>query len=422
VIAEAGSRAAAPVRRRILLVAACPFPAPRGTPVRIHRMAEELGRRGHDVHVATYHLGNPLTNPPFTLHRILRIPTYRKMDPGPSYQKLAVLDPLLALKVLRLASRLKPDIIHAHHYEGLLTALPAKAICGSPVVFDAHVLLQGELEYYSIGFSARLRHRVGGYLDERLPRRADHVVSISEEIRDRLCGRYALPEGRVSVVANGVEPQFFTGRKDAFPADGLRRVVFTGNLATYQGADLMLDAFAKVIQSRKDVRLVIVTDSDCSDFYAKARARGVLAQIEFRVSLLDELPNLLASADVALNPRTLCPGVPMKLLNYMAAGAPIVSFAGSGKYLENEHSALVIEDGDTTTFAAAIEALLDDRELARRLGLAAQAFAQQNLTWTRTAVDLESVYERVLLDRKQRLGAGVAGGPAEAAPRDGHIQ
>jgi glycosyltransferase involved in cell wall biosynthesis len=407
------------VKRRILLVAACPFPWPRGTPVRIHRMAEELGRRGHDVHVATYHLGNVLTGAPFQIHRIANIPTYRKVDPGPSYQKLAILDPLLALKVARITSKIKPDVIHAHHFEGLLAALPAKALYKIPVVFDAHVLLRGELEYYSIGFSSRLRHRVSGFLDERLPRSADHVAAISQEIRDKLCSAYAFPEDRISVVANGVEEQFFNGPRNAFRKDGLRRIVFTGNLASYQGADLMLDAFAKVAQSRKDVRLVIVTDSDSSEFYSQARARGVLEQIEFRVSNLDELPSLLASADVALNPRTLCPGVPMKLLNYMAAAAPIVSFAGSGKYLENGHSALVIEDGDTTAFAAAIMTLLDDRELAKRLGLAAQSFARRNLTWNRTAVDLETVYDRVISNVKAaRMGRR----PADATARDGHLQ
>jgi len=42
---------------RIAMIAACPFPWPRGTPIRIHRIAEAVARRGHAVHVVTYHLG-----------------------------------------------------------------------------------------------------------------------------------------------------------------------------------------------------------------------------------------------------------------------------------------------------------------------------------------------------------------------------
>src|SRR5678816_2423168 len=83
-------------RYRIAMVAACPFPATRGTPIRIFRIAEQLGRRGHDVDVFTYHLGLSVDGVPFSTHRIANIPSYRKQSPGPTYQKLLVLDPLLA--------------------------------------------------------------------------------------------------------------------------------------------------------------------------------------------------------------------------------------------------------------------------------------------------------------------------------------
>src|SRR5690606_8883905 len=91
------------VRRRVLMLAACPFPAPRGTPVRILRIAESLAARGHEVHLATYHLGTSGGSLPFAVHRVPRVPTYRRMEPGPDYQKLAVMDPLLAGLTLRLA-------------------------------------------------------------------------------------------------------------------------------------------------------------------------------------------------------------------------------------------------------------------------------------------------------------------------------
>jgi len=78
---------------RIAMVAACPFPWPRGTPVRIHRLAEALGQMGHDVHVTTYHLGERGHEAPFTVHRIRDIPSYRYCEPGPTLRKLVYLDP-----------------------------------------------------------------------------------------------------------------------------------------------------------------------------------------------------------------------------------------------------------------------------------------------------------------------------------------
>ena len=110
----------------IAMVAACPFLQPRGTPVRIQRIAEGLAARGHRVHVVTYHLGNDGFAGPLVIHRIPRVWTYRKLSPGPSYQKVLVLDPLLALTLRRVLRHHRIDIIHAHHYEGLLASVPAR--------------------------------------------------------------------------------------------------------------------------------------------------------------------------------------------------------------------------------------------------------------------------------------------------------
>jgi hypothetical protein len=84
-------------RYKIAMVAACPFPYPRRTPIRIFRLAEALTHRGHEIHVVTYHFGD-VVNAPFKIHRIPDVRTYRKYSPGPSYQKLMVLDQLLLFK------------------------------------------------------------------------------------------------------------------------------------------------------------------------------------------------------------------------------------------------------------------------------------------------------------------------------------
>jgi glycosyltransferase involved in cell wall biosynthesis len=404
-------------KRRVLMVAACPFPASRGTPARILRMAEELGQRGHDVHVATYHLGQTLENLPFTVHRIRDVRTYRKMEPGPAYQKLAVVDPLLAIKVAAVAREIRPDVIHAHHYEGLLVSLPLRLRNRCPTVFDAHVLLDGELEYYSMGLSAHLRQRIARTLDRWAPRWCDHVIAISQEIRDRLCMEHKVSPSRISVVANGVEDMFFRGRPHFFPDDGQQRLIFTGNLASYQGTGLMLEAFALVANERRNVRLVIVTDSDRREFEAHAQALGVAKRIDFLNATLDELPHLIASADVALNPRTRCPGVPLKLLNYMAAGAAVVSFAGSAKYLVHGRNGLVVDDGDVPEFARGILKLLAAPEQRDQLGMRARTYAANSLSWAQNAVAVERVYDLVLATRYARTHEhSASGAPINTPP------
>ena len=98
----------------VAIVAACPLPLARGTPVRIRHVAESLANRGHDIHVITYHLGSGELSQDVKVHRTPRVPTYRRLSPGPSYQKLLVMDPLLTAKVARLLRTMPFDVIHAH--------------------------------------------------------------------------------------------------------------------------------------------------------------------------------------------------------------------------------------------------------------------------------------------------------------------
>ena len=77
-------------RLRIAVVAACPLPVARGTPIRIFHLSEALHELGHDVHVVTYHLGQKHVPHAFRLHRIKDLGWYSRMQAGPSYRKLAV--------------------------------------------------------------------------------------------------------------------------------------------------------------------------------------------------------------------------------------------------------------------------------------------------------------------------------------------
>jgi glycosyltransferase involved in cell wall biosynthesis len=378
------------------MVAACPFPWPRGTPIRIQRIAEAVARRGHAVHVVTYHLGEDLADPPFVVHRIRDVPAYRRTDPGPTVRKLFQLDPMLAGLLRRLHHELRFDLVHAHHYEGLLVA--SHALRGIPIVYDAHTLLAGELPTYPLGVPRRWIRSLAPWLDRHLPRRADRVIAVSEAIRRALTTLGASAPQRIHVIPSGVEWQRFTVERGTTP-DG-RTVIFTGNLAPYQGVNFMLEAFALLHARRADVRLMIVTDSPFAPFEPLARRLGVLAAVDLRRATFPEQPALLAAATVAVNPRIRCDGIPQKLLNYMAAGMPIVSFEGSAGPVRHEVTGLCVPDGNTADMADAMERLLTDPALARTLGDAARDLARREFSWEQVAARVEQVYREAIAEAR----------------------
>ena len=385
-------------RFKIAMVAACPFPYPRGTPIRICRMAEALALKGHEVHVVTYHLGDEVKEAPFKIHRIPDVKTYRKYSPGPTYQKLLVLDSLLAIKLYKFVKTHEVDLIHAHNYEGLIVSHCVRRWTRDPLIYDAHTLLESELPLYRLGLPKWIKKGIAQHLDRWLPKWADHIITVTDEIREKLIRDASVPPEDITVVTNGVECEHFNvmpeDRKTLKKAG--KTLVFTGNLAPYQGIDLLIRAFREVLNRRQDVRLLIISDSSFAPYEPLANTLEIRGHIDIVRSDFDNLPKHLAGADVALNPRTDCDGIPQKLLNYMAAGKPIVSFEGSAKNLEHGRTGWVVENGNIPDFARAILYLLENSQLAQKLGANAKNHVISDYSWEKTAEKIEAVYKHIL--------------------------
>ena len=382
---------------RVAVVAACPFPVPRGTPIRILRLAEAIAARGHEVHVATYHLGSGSISPALRLQRIADIPSYRKIGPGPTLGKLLRVDPALAALLRRLLRSQSFDVVHAHHVEGLIVGAAARRGLRIPLVFDAHTLLMSELPFYSLGLPAAAKAGLGQWMDRFLPRLAEHTVCVTETIRNKLIERAGMDPAKVSVVTNGIEIDHFDpARVTPQPARDARRLIFTGNLAQYQGIDLMLKAFWHVAAQDSEARLVIASDSSFEPYEALARELGIRVRIDLVASpTFDELPRLLASADIAINPRTDCDGVPVKLLNYMAAARPVVSFAGSAPGVTHGVNGWLSESGNVEALGEGIVTLLRDAERARAIGRAAREYVVAHCSWPMAAERCEALYREL---------------------------
>lgn len=387
---------------RIGVIAACPFPYPRGTPIRIQRLAENLARGGHEVHVATYHLGGGGVEAGVRVHRTARVPGYRKLAPGPSLTKLLVIDPLLTLRTARLVRHRALDVLYAHHYEGLLCGLAArrlalgKALERLPVVYDAHTLLRSELPHYQASPLAAASRAVGGWLDRTLPPRADYVISVSGTIRDRLVGDAIVDPDRIRVISNGVELEMFEVPEDGAGSNGLRRVVFAGNLAAYQGIDLLLRAFRRVRDRRSDVRLVLASDSPFDPYEPLAAELGVREDIDLVPGAVGGLPELFSRAAVAVNPRPDCDGIPMKLLNYMAGSRPVVSFARSAPGVVHGDTGWLVEGTDVDAFADGILHLLEHPEEARAIGRRARRHVEVHHGWEAAAREAAEIFGQLV--------------------------
>ncbi|MBT3337176.1 MAG: glycosyltransferase family 4 protein [Anaerolineae bacterium] len=355
-------------------------------------MAEALAKFGHDVHVITYHLGDKSGNHPFRIHRIPDIPFYQNTKPGPTFLKLFLLDLLLAIKFIRLHAKIKFDIIHSHHYEGLIATLPSQLFFSTPILYDAHTLLLTELHHYNIPLPRHILDRIAATLDRTLPKFADHIISVSKSIEETLKILDDNQDELISVVPNGVEIDLFP-QKDTKKNMGDDLVLgYAGNFAPYQRLDVLLKAFLHIHKSYPTTTLKIYTEDDPADVLALIGEVSLGAIIRVFKTPFDDLPDKLAKTDILLNPRMDGAGHPLKLLNYMAAGKPIVTFPGSAHGLTHNDTAWIVGENSVNSFAEGIVALIQDRETRVRIGRNARRHVEKNHIWAVNASILTDIY------------------------------
>src|SRR5262249_25524001 len=105
-------------------------------------------------------------------------------------------------------------------------------------------------------------------------------------------------------------------------------VLYTGTFEAYQGLDLLLDSFARVLKERPDARLVLAGGhpAHIDAMRADPDSRGIRDAVVFagqRPS--SEIPLYLHMADVLVSPRSTGTNTPLKIYQYLRSGTPIVA-------------------------------------------------------------------------------------------------
>lgn len=400
------------------MVAACPFPANHGTPGAIRELALHLAQQGHEVHVVTYPQSEDIPVGGLHIHRV-RMP-FMKPGPitiGPSIERLFY-DALLIPKLVQIIRRYKIDVIHAHNYEATIAGAMAKWLTRLPLIYNGVTAMADELPSYHFIRPDALARWIGKSLDYVVPSLSDLLMVLSDELKDYLV-QIGNPERKLLVVPPGVELDWLASgdggrvRNRLGLADTTPIVMYTGALESFQRVDYLLQAMALVVKQVPEAVLVIVgnikNQKAQESLLAMAAELGIADQLCFVASApIEELPDYLAAADVTVVPRPSCPGYPIKLLNYMAAGKPVVSFAGSAKSLCHEYSGYIAANDDVEDLAKGIWTLLQNPEVAKIMGARARASLEGVFDWPTLAAGVAETYRQLMRDRKNFSRAPLA--------------
>ena len=380
------------------MVAPTSFFSSYGCHVRIAEEADALTRLGHRVTVATYHNGGPWDG--LAIERTPAIPWRTHYEVGSSRHKLAF-DVLLGAKVLQLALRDRPDIIHAHLHEGALLGFPAHLLTRAPLVFDFQGSLTGEMVDHRFLRKDGWLYRPALRLEVAINNLPDAVVASSQRGVRLLRESFGCRGERILVVPDCVNAHVFS--PDVLDADGRRAlkshlgipdgrkvVVYLGLLAEYQGTRLLLEAARRMLAERDDVHFLVMGYPGADVYQSLAQQMGIASHMTFtgRINYVDA-PRFLSLGDAAVAPKVSATEGIGKVLNYMAMALPTVTFDTevSREYLSNW--GIYARTGDVAELAGAMALALEERSRPR--GQALREHVLKHYTWewaSRRIVDL----------------------------------
>jgi glycosyltransferase involved in cell wall biosynthesis len=274
-----------------------------------------------------------------------------------------------------------------------------------PLLYNAVNLMSDELAGYRFIRPAWLAHGIARALDWFIPIFPNHITAVSPELKDWFV-EHGVPARKVDMVPAGIEPEMFDNPaperfRQQYQINGRPVVMYTGVLNAFQRVDYLLRAFAVALQAKPDALLLVVSplvNSRHETEYKRLAAElGISGSILWIAPhALADLPSYLALADVTVVPRPECPGHPVKLLNYMLAGKPVVSFAGGAKGVRHLHDALIVPNHDYEALGRGIVTLLSDRTLAGELGANARATVLAEFDWRQICRKIEAIYDNLL--------------------------
>jgi glycosyltransferase involved in cell wall biosynthesis len=298
------------------------------------------------------------------------------------------IDPRATLGLRRMIARHAPDLVHTHDTHSLTPA----ALAGRLVRPRPLIVGHRRVDFHIRGnrFS-RWKYTHG----------ADHLIAVSQRVKEVLV-QDGVPAARVTVIHSGIvletppPPAGPDLRARAGTPAGTPLILTIASTEAYKDHPTLIDAAGLLFDDRPDTWWgVLGTGGLFAETVARVERQGITGRLRY-LGFVEGARGFLSQADVfVLTSRT--EGLGTSVLDAMAAGVPVVATAAGGipEMIEHERTGLLVPPGDPVALARAIERVLDDPALARRLADAARVRVR-DFALERTIERTEELYRRLL--------------------------
>ncbi|MBI3864311.1 MAG: GT4 family glycosyltransferase PelF [Planctomycetia bacterium] len=294
------------------------------------------------------------------------------------------------MAVARRLRELRPDVLHTHNPAAHIVGAPAARWAGIPVVVHSR---HGMHE--SHGWSTTLGNRLATRLTHCMVAVSTAAATISRS-DDRG------PENRLAVIRNGVDLNLYRQRGKSAPHTSFKAIHAARLDNTTKDQRTLLRAVRLVVDRKPDFTLDIVGDgSDRTTLEALCDELKLRSHVQF-LGFRHDVHELLPQADLFVL-SSVTEGLPMTLLEAMAAGLPIVStdVGGISELVRHQETGLLVAPQNPEALACAILELVHDPQRSVDMGRAGRRRVEQEFDIRVVTARYEELY-RTLLRKNRR--------------------
>ncbi|MGQ9780426.1 MAG: glycogen synthase [Bacillota bacterium] len=314
-------------------------------------------------------------------------------------QALKVLAPLWT-DLLIASVPVQTDLIHCHTWYTTFAGFLARTLYAKPLVVTVHSL--EPLRPWKKEQLGPGGYRLSTWMEETGLLAADLVIAVSGAMRDDLLRTYPVPETRIRVIHNGIDPQRFrpVKGKNVLRRRGLKEpyILFVGRISRQKGLDVLLAA-APLLPPETTV-VVCAGAADTPELAEEMRTRArSLPNVRWYEETVphEELVELYSHATVFVCPSRY---EPFGLINLeaMACGRPVVASRTGGipEVVADGVTGILVPPGEPRDLADAVSALLADPQRAATMGAAGRRRVEEEFTWEKVARKTLGVYTEAM--------------------------
>jgi glycosyltransferase involved in cell wall biosynthesis len=378
------------------MIAPEPVFEPRGTPISVRQRLVGLSKLGHQVDLATYHLGEDLEIAGVNFVRIPRLSFIKSIKVGPSWNKIP-LDILLFLKSASLLASNEYDVIHTHEEAGFFSILLAK-IFRKYHLYDMHSSLPKQLVNYEFGDN-RILIAIFEYIEKLLINTCDAVIAIGPDLEQHV--QKINPNVPLEMIENLPFSDEENGEdtylhlKNELGLDDKKVIVYTGSFEKYQGLDMLIESAEIVCQKFPESKFILVggKPDQVDEKKAVAVKQHVNQAMIFPGVVLSHEANwYLDMADILVSPRISGTSIPLKIYTYLQAGKPILATdIAAHRHVLDRGTAELVEP-TKEGLAQGLMNLLGDEELRCSLGEQSSELVKERYSEANYLAKLEKIY------------------------------